>query len=78
VLPSAAGQEAVVTAGHYLRAVGQRDAVRGLDRAPVRQHLRAHEMPVRRPLLAADDLVAHVEVGDGPLPPIRHQDARVP
>ncbi len=39
VPPAALGQEAVIAAGHDLRPVLQRDAIRGLHRRPVREHL---------------------------------------
>ncbi len=77
VLPPSAGEEAVVTTGHQLGAVGEGDAVGGLRGAPVRQHLGLHVPPVGADHLGADDAVTDPEVRDPSGAPVGQQDRRV-
>src|SRR5258705_93236 len=73
VLPSAAGEEAMVAARDQLRAVFERDPERRLERGPVRAHL-------GRDVLAMDagadrpvDLVSHAKIGNRTGAAVRQQ-----
>jgi hypothetical protein len=78
VLPSALGQEPVIPARDQLGSIFQDDAVRGLHRRPVVDHVRSHVPAIGSFAERSVDRVSGTHIREGSGPTIRHQDGRVP
>src|SRR5262249_47274069 len=65
-LPTAFGQEPVITARDQLRAVGERDAIAGLLCLPMSEDTRLDVVTVPTTPLRTVDLVADSQLGDRP------------
>ena len=77
VTPPALGEEPVVAAAYELGTVRQHQAVRGLDRGPVRQHGGANVFAVAAPPDRPVDTVSDPDLGQRFGPAICHQDGRL-
>src|SRR5215208_3891510 len=77
VLPPPIGQVTVITAGDQLRAVLERDPVRGLGAHPPIEDLGPDVAAVAALAHGAVDAIAGLEIGDGSGPPVGHEDRRI-
>ena len=68
----------MVATGDQPGSVLQRDPVSGLDRLPVREHRGANVPAVAAPAHRAVDLVAWLQLTQGPRPAVGHQNGRLP